>query len=154
MCWLVHRTVQLLSVGRRLTVAEAFARIDAVDTNAVKSVARRFLEDKVRCAAILVLQCRGALTGAGWLGVSLLSCRTWLSLPSATSTRCQTTTGCADARLGCERSRACVFLVHSVASPCHVRMQSDAKVVKLSRMCGILFTRAVWPCHCTPSSIR
>jgi len=37
---------QLLTFGRRLTPAELFARVDAVDANAVKAVAQRFIEDK------------------------------------------------------------------------------------------------------------
>ena len=38
---------QLLTYGRRIPLAEMFARIDAVDVDTVKRVADRFLMDKV-----------------------------------------------------------------------------------------------------------
>lgn len=38
---------QLLTYGRRLPLAELFARVDAVDEVTVKRVAKRFLHDKV-----------------------------------------------------------------------------------------------------------
>lgn len=42
---------QLLSFGRRLTPAEVFARIDAVDVSAVRAAAREFVEDNDVAAA-------------------------------------------------------------------------------------------------------
>ena len=38
---------QLLTYGRRIPLAEMFARIDAIDVDMVKRVADRFLMDKV-----------------------------------------------------------------------------------------------------------
>ena len=52
---------QLLTYGRRLPLAELFARVDAVDEVTVKRVAKRFLHDKVSichfgaCKAIVLL---------------------------------------------------------------------------------------------------
>uniref|UniRef100_A0A7R9WFN6 Mitochondrial-processing peptidase subunit beta n=1 Tax=Pseudictyota dubia TaxID=2749911 RepID=A0A7R9WFN6_9STRA len=37
---------QMLNFGRRMSPAEIFARIDAVDADAVKDAARMFIEDK------------------------------------------------------------------------------------------------------------
>jgi processing peptidase subunit beta len=37
----------MLTYGRRLPIAELFARIDAVDEDTVKRVASRFIYDKV-----------------------------------------------------------------------------------------------------------
>ncbi len=48
-CTCATHDVQLLTFGRRLTPAELFARVDAVDASAVKAVAQRFIEDKVPC---------------------------------------------------------------------------------------------------------
>lgn len=39
--------IQLLTYGRRVPLAELFARIDAVDAECVKRVAARFIYDKV-----------------------------------------------------------------------------------------------------------
>lgn len=56
---------QMLTYGRRMTPAEVFARIDAVDASAVKAAAREFIEDKDPAVAGL-----GNLHGLpdyGWL---------------------------------------------------------------------------------------
>lgn len=39
--------LQLITYGRRIPVAELFARIDAVDANTIKRVANRFIFDRV-----------------------------------------------------------------------------------------------------------
>lgn len=46
--WLKFFYLQLLTYGRRIPLAELFARIDAVDANTVKRVANRFIFDRVR----------------------------------------------------------------------------------------------------------
>ncbi|WOL07749.1 putative mitochondrial-processing peptidase subunit beta, mitochondrial [Canna indica] len=45
---------QILTYGRRVPVAELFARIDAVDANTVKRVANRFIFDQVMPFAFLI----------------------------------------------------------------------------------------------------
>ena len=46
--------LQILTYGRRVPLAELFARIDAVDADTVKRVASRFIFDKVRPLVILL----------------------------------------------------------------------------------------------------
>lgn len=40
--------LQLFAYGRRIPLAELFARIDAVDADTIKRVANRFIFDRVR----------------------------------------------------------------------------------------------------------
>lgn len=44
--------MKILNYGQRIPVAELFARIDAVDANAVKRVANRFFFDQVQYAML------------------------------------------------------------------------------------------------------
>ena len=40
---------QMLAYGRRIPKAEFFARIDAVDVETIRAVAKRFIYDQVPC---------------------------------------------------------------------------------------------------------
>ena len=53
--------LQILTYGRRVPLAELFARIDAVDTDTVKRVASRFIFDKVRPLFILLPKVEGSI---------------------------------------------------------------------------------------------
>lgn len=44
--------LQLLTYGRRIPVAELFARIDAVDASTVKRIANRFIFDQVKTSLL------------------------------------------------------------------------------------------------------
>lgn len=49
--------MQLLTYGRRIPLAELFARIDAVDASTIKRVANRFIYDRVRLQSAIILVC-------------------------------------------------------------------------------------------------
>lgn len=49
-------SLQILTYGRRIPVAELFARIDAVDASTVKRVANRFIFDQVKSSHFFMIQ--------------------------------------------------------------------------------------------------
>lgn len=76
--------MQLLTYGRRIPLAELFARIDAVDASTVKRVANRFIYDRVR-PTICYNTCVVSSFYRHWI---LRSCRSIWILKTSFSTGC------------------------------------------------------------------
>jgi hypothetical protein len=63
----------MLTFGRRLTPAELFMRIDAVDVDSIHECGRRLIEDKVRGGGVCL--CGGG-SGRG-AGIAVVATRRW-----------------------------------------------------------------------------